>query len=241
MLAGDTVTTLSNFWQQHHYDPNFSVCLGVSGDYVWNAAAAKLEIDQTDGAQLSDRVGGGVTRIIQSHMEEEEQAPGEASFTDKAGGIHYFRGRASETTVNAVCMLGIIPSIPVEESQDFHQDNNYSGGFENVFRWIEDWKQVKLHFNGTVLCLYDVQEPEYRWRMSSTAEGGFNYDGENLDSYVNFGGNYQYKKKKSSKYHVFPDMPDWSYLRMTPPGLPNYFSARETEWSRVAWSSVWDD
>ena len=241
MLAGDTVTTLSNFWQQHHYDPNFSVCLGVSGDYVWNAAAAKLEIDQTDGAQLSDRVGGGITRIIQSHMEEEQQAPGEASFTDKAGGIHYFRGRASETTVNAVCMLGIIPSIPVEESQDFHQDNNYSGGFENVFRWIEDWKQVKLHFNGTVLCLYDVQEPEYRWRMSSTAEGGFNYDGENLDSYVNFGGNYQYKKKKSSKYHVFPDMPDWSYLRMTPPGLPNFFSARETEWSRVAWSSVWDD
>ena len=67
------------------------------------------------------------------------------------------------------------------------------------------------------------------------------YDGENLDSYVNFGGNYQYKKKKSSKYHVFPDMPDWSYLRMTPPGLPNFFSARETEWSRVAWSSVWDD
>jgi len=241
MLAGDTVTTLSNFWQQHHYDPNFSINLGISGDYVWDAAAAKQEIDQTDSGQLSDRVGWGITRIIQSHMEEEEQAPGEKVSSDKTGGIHYFRGRASETMVNAVCMLGIIPSIPIEESGDYHYDNNYSGGFENVFRWIEDWGSVNLHFNGTVLCLYDVQEPEYRWRMSSSNEAGFNYDGENLESYVTFGGNFQYKKKKSSKYHVFPNMPDWAYLRMTPPGLPNFFSAREVEWSRVAWSSVWDD
>lgn len=241
MLAGDTVTTLSNFWQQHHYDPNFSISKGVSGDYVWNAEAAKREIDQTDSGQLTERVGWGLTRILWSHMEEEEQAPGEKVSGDKTGGIHYFRGRANETMVNAICMLGIIPSIPVEESQDFHHDNNYSGGFENVFRWIEDWWSVKLHFNGTILCLYDVREPEYRWRMSSTAESGFVYDGQNLESFRNFGSGLTYKKRKSSRYHVFPDMPDWSYLRMTPPGLPNFFSARETEWSRVAWSSVWDD
>ena len=28
---------------------------------------------------------------------------------------------------------------------------------------------------------------------------------------------------------------------MTPPGLPNFFSVRETDWGRVAWSDVnWD-
>ena len=219
MLAGDTLTTLSKNWQQYHFDPNFSWWdIGENKNFVWDRDAAKALIGQNKSANNS-----GIVNIVEK-CQEKDASPYTFSNTEYQ--------KATETTVNAVVMMGMIPSLTPEVSGNYTQaadkDGNaqneyYSGGMENAFRWIEKWDGVKLLFNGTILCLYSPHEPEYRWEI-------WNYSGKH-NSGANSGNFYK-------DWWRAPNRTGWAYRRMTPPGLPNFFSVRETGWDRVAYSSV---
>ena len=205
-LAGDTITTLSTNWKQHHFDPNFSLWMvDQNKNFVWDPNAAKAEQSQASTAQNKY-----IDRIMTYWMEADD---------DSYSGHQ----KAAKTTVNAICMTGMMPSLTPEVSgnsteEKVGQDEYYSGGMENTFRWIERWDNVPLIFNGTILCLYSPHEPEYRWKPKG-------YNGI-------------YKSNYYQNYYNPPLRTSWAYRRMTPPGLPNFFSVRETEWDRVAWSSV---
>ena len=214
LLAGDTLTTLSKNWQQYHFDPNFSYCdIGEGKRLEWNRDAAKAEL-----FQKSTPDNANLDRILESWQESDQR-----SWTSG----EYQKG--AETTVNSVVMTGMIPSLTPEVSGNSTvvgkgQDFYYSGGMENAFRWIEKWTSTKLYFNGTILCLYAPHEPEYRWQMWSINAGLEAYVGKTRGCYTD--------------YWEAPNRQGWAYRRMTPPGLPNFFSVRETDWDRVAWSSV---
>lgn len=117
------------------------------------------------------------------------------------GGTVYPLSRRTpvETTVNAVVMTGIVPTV----------GTSYSGGLENVFRFLEGWRGHNCNFNGSILCMWDSEESNAPWPGVDVVYG--------------------------------PPNRNWGYSRMEPPGIPNLFVVRETEWSRVAWGDVdWD-
>lgn len=117
------------------------------------------------------------------------------------GGTVYPLSRRTpvETTVNAVVMTGIVPTV----------GTSYSGGLENVFRFLEGWRGHNCNFNGSIICMWDSEESNAPWAGVDVVYG--------------------------------PPNRNWGYSRMEPPGIPNLFDVRETEWSRVAWGDVdWD-
>lgn len=117
------------------------------------------------------------------------------------GGTVYPLSRRTpvETTVNAVVMTGIVPTV----------GTSYSGGLENVFRFLEGWRGHNCNFDGSILCMWDSEESNAPWPGVDVVYG--------------------------------PPNRNWGYSRMEPPGIPNLFDVRETEWSRVAWGDVdWD-
>lgn len=116
---------------------------------------------------------------------------------------------AVETTLNAVVMTGIYPSTTGNSGTD----DGYSGGLENILRYLEDWGGgIQSIFHGSIICLWDSQG-DAKWSSPNWYNG----------------------------FYVAPRRV-WAYTRMTPPGLPGFFAVREATWERIAWSSVdWGD
>ena len=137
---------------------------------------------------------------------------------------------AGQTTINAVIMSGIYPSV---DAQDLLKDNitpnsdwYYSGGLENILRMDEIWTDALLYFNGSVICLWNSEKPDYRW-MTYAKSTKYPGGSELL-------GNQVWAPPKAEK--------QWTYVRMTPPGMPNFYAAAESAWARIPWSSVdWGD
>ena len=136
--------------------------------------------------------------------------------TSNIGGtsLQGWRKRAQDrdavpTTLNAVVMTGIYPST----TGNTGTDDGYSGGLENILRYLEDWGGgVQAYFNGSIICLWDSRG-DAKW----SSPNGYN------------------------GFYVAPRR-DWAYTRMSPPGLPGFFAVREATWERIAWSSVdWGD
>lgn len=64
---------------------------------------------------------------------------------------------ASNTTVNAAIVSGIVPSAP--EGGDGH----YSGGAENFPRFLENWSGKDLTYYGSMVELYKSQQAIAKW------------------------------------------------------------------------------
>ena len=60
---------------------------------------------------------------------------------------------ASDTTINAAVLGGIVPSA----------NGNYSGGVENFLRLLEDWTSRTLTFNGSMVALFPSQIATAYW------------------------------------------------------------------------------
>jgi hypothetical protein len=54
---------------------------------------------------------------------------------------------AGNTTINAACLEGIVPSNPAISG-------NYSGGVENFLRLLEDWSSATLTYNGSIVVMF---------------------------------------------------------------------------------------
>jgi hypothetical protein len=63
------------------------------------------------------------------------------------------RGAGSSCTINAAVITGIVPS----------NGTDYSGGVENVFRFLEDWTARTFTFNGSIAVLYSSQLATSPW------------------------------------------------------------------------------
>ena len=117
--------------------------------------------------------------------------------------------KAVTTTINSVLMMGIYPSVP---ATDDTPDTGYSGGLENIIRFVENWTGQVSYFNGSIICLWNTRDDD-KWR----------------------------KPGANDKVYIAPQR-SWAYTKMSPPGLPGFFAVREATWERVAWSSVdWGD
>jgi hypothetical protein len=64
---------------------------------------------------------------------------------------------ASNTTVNAAIVSGIVPTAPAGG------DGAYSGGAENFPRFLEDWSHAKLTYYGSMVELYRSQQSIGEW------------------------------------------------------------------------------
>ncbi|MFW6287090.1 MAG: hypothetical protein ACOC29_04030, partial [Candidatus Sumerlaeota bacterium] len=60
---------------------------------------------------------------------------------------------ASPTEINSVLINGIVPSV----------NNNYSGGVENYFRFLENWSGKDLEFSGSIIELYESVKATGNW------------------------------------------------------------------------------
>ena len=54
----------------------------------------------------------------------------------------------TNTTINAACLEGIVPSITVGGTK------HYSGGLENFLRLEENWSGVTLQYNGSIVVMF---------------------------------------------------------------------------------------
>jgi hypothetical protein len=63
------------------------------------------------------------------------------------------RAKPGNTTINAACLEGIVPS----------NGTQYSGGVENFLRLLEDWGGVTLGYNGSIVVLYPSQYATGFW------------------------------------------------------------------------------
>ncbi|MCE5231158.1 hypothetical protein LLG95_16400 [bacterium] len=68
----------------------------------------------------------------------------------------YSKRKATKTTVNCVCMQGIVATA----------GGNYSGGVENYFRLLEQWSGVELKFSGSIINMWLSEQALGIWRQS---------------------------------------------------------------------------
>ena len=189
LIAGDRITQLSKQWQ----DGNFIPCVGgLGGAHEVHVADNFGKIVNGAGANVQNLKGGAWT----------------VALTDA-------RRDAANTTLNSVIMTGIFPSTIIPGNTNV--EKGYSGGLENILRYLEDWGGKESRFNGSIICLWDTQKFDRTWESPGTA----------VNSSLG-GGNVYYKAPKRI----------WSYNHMTPPGMPGFFAVREATWERVAWNSV---
>lgn len=72
---------------------------------------------------------------------------------DDANSTNYGDRNAQATEANAVFMNGIVPSA----------NNNYSGGVENYFRFLEKWNGRDFTFSGSIIQLWESEKATGRW------------------------------------------------------------------------------
>lgn len=60
------------------------------------------------------------------------------------------------TMMNCVALTGVLPTGA--------QNNAYSGGLENIFRFIEDWNNKNFYFNGSIICLWNTEDRDRWWQ-----------------------------------------------------------------------------
>ncbi len=74
---------------------------------------------------------------------------------------------ATATSVNAFIIAGIVPSGSDTDGNNATQEYNYSGGFENFFRYLETWSGRNQTFVGSRACLFTSAKYTGRWQNNA--------------------------------------------------------------------------
>jgi len=61
--------------------------------------------------------------------------------------------KPANTTINAACLEGIVPSY----------GGNYSGGVENFLRLVENWSGYTLTYNGSIMVMFPSEYATNIW------------------------------------------------------------------------------
>jgi hypothetical protein len=71
---------------------------------------------------------------------------------------------ATATTLNAAILAGIVETV----------SGSYSGGVENFPRFLEDWNNVTLTYNGSMVVMYPSQIAKGLWQGTGSSIGIYN-------------------------------------------------------------------
>ena len=83
---------------------------------------------------------------------------------------------ATDTTVNAAFLAGIVPS----------GGGYYSGGIENFPRFLEDWSGHKFTYNGSMVVMFPSQLATGPWKGTGTLYNIYNPPTRNWNFDLNF-------------------------------------------------------
>jgi Tfp pilus assembly protein PilX len=111
-------------------------------------------------------------------------------------GINDANRQASPTTVNVSYMTGNVPS----------EGGSYSGGFENLPRFLENWSNIEFKWRGSAIDLWESEEATGDWSYGS------------------------YYTAPYRNWEFDPDLLDPANL---PPGTPLISIVQKTAWREV--------
>ena len=81
------------------------------------------------------------------------------AWRDENSGLGISARNATNTTINAAFLAGIVPTIP----------NAYSGGVENFPRFLENWGNGRVFtYNGSMVVMFDSKQATRRWPSTGT-------------------------------------------------------------------------
>lgn len=72
---------------------------------------------------------------------------------------------AANTTVNAACLEGIVPSNGGQKNGGDGTGASYSGGIENFLRLLESWNGYTLTYNGSIMVMFPSQYATNAWQL----------------------------------------------------------------------------
>lgn len=103
-------------------------------------------------------------------------AAGWQDLTASSANQYYPTRPSSNTTVNAACLEGIVQSV----------GNNYSGGVENFLRLLQDWRGLKLTYNGSIIVMFQSQYATNLWQAPSGSTSYYSAPTRNWSFDTNF-------------------------------------------------------
>ncbi len=131
--------------------------------YVWghyNASGSSLGSTNTANTRPAALIADAIT-ILSENWKDTNSSEGIAS------------RKATDTTVNAAFMAGIVETV----------GNNYSGGLENFPRFLEDWTGRTNTYNGSMVVMFPSQIATNRWQGTGSV---YNPPRRNWSFDVNF-------------------------------------------------------
>ncbi len=126
----------------------------VWGDYnVSNSLGSSISENNTVYTEPAALMGDAVTILSDSWLDTNSLA------------LHTGGPSASQTTINAGCMEGIVESNTNNAASEGTSDG-YSGGVENFLRTLENWSSVKLWYNGSIVVMFPSQYATNCWQQT---------------------------------------------------------------------------
>ncbi len=126
----------------------------IQGDYnVTDSSGSSLGANDTTHTYPAAVMGDAIT-ILSDNWKDSNSSGALSART------------ASDTTVNAALLAGIVPTGVYNGSPE------YSGGVENFTRFMENWSGKNLWYNGSMVVMFDSQIAKAPW----TGTGGNLYN-----------------------------------------------------------------
>lgn len=83
----------------------------------------------------------------------------------------YSSRSAADTTVNAACLEGIVPSNGGQNNGGDGSTAKYSGGIENFLRLLENWSGHTITYNGSIMVMFPSQYATNSWQLPNNYYG----------------------------------------------------------------------
>lgn len=120
----------------------------------------KGDFNVADGSGFSDSGSTSITHSLPASLLADSITVLSSSWND--GNTSKKPSSSAETTIDAACLEGIVPSDPNIASGG--DNSNYSGGVENFLRLLESWGS--LYYSGSIVVMFPSQYATNRWRQT---------------------------------------------------------------------------
>jgi hypothetical protein len=128
--------------------------LYVWGDYnATNISGSSLSQNNVTYTYPAALIADSVTVLSDNWLD----ANSKSGHSNSSGGPS-----ASQTTINAACIEGIVQSTNNPASDA----NGYSGGAENYFRLLENWSSINFWYNGSMVAMFPCQYATNCWQQT---------------------------------------------------------------------------
>lgn len=122
---------------------------------------------QTNGGPIATGLGNTVNTYPAAFMADAITILS-TNWLKNWGKTSYSSRTPANTTVNAACLEGIVPSTG---GQNNHGYGYYSGGIENFLRLLENWSGYTLTYNGSIMVMFPSQYATNVWQQPGAYYG----------------------------------------------------------------------